>query len=406
MANNSMRSNPPPVFAVGVDAGSQWTRCPVLLLEDAHVRCLGYAESPSQGWSKGRIVDQKAVSDCVLRTVREAEKRAQASVGSAVFGVGGSSVCGTHGRGGYEIGPPRQINQNDVNRVVERASRIQFQEDETLLHLFPQDFTVDGRAGHRNPRGMIGSRLEVYVHVVTGSLQEHRNLVGAANEAHLLVEETVFEPLAAAYAVIRPEDRREGCVLVDIGAHSTDIAIYYGETLLASVSIPICGDHFTNDIAQCLTVGFDDAAWIKEQLGCAVSSLASGNSYVELPSSGGRPAREAPTRELDHILEARAVELFEFVRRELERIGMDQMLVACVLTGGGANLPNLCDIAERVVKCQACKGLPDGIEDWPPEIDSPAWATAAGLAMYSARLKLRAELDRRSGGFLSRVLGA
>jgi cell division protein FtsA len=400
-----MPANAQPILATGVSAGSEWTRCPILLLENARLRLLGYAETRSQGWQKGRIADQKAVSDSIARTVHEAEKRAQVQIGSAVLGVGGGSIYGAHGRGGYEIGFPRQINQSDVNRVVDRASRIQLQEDEMLLHLIPQDFTVDGRTGHRNPRGMIGSRLEVYVHLVTGSFQEHQALVGAANEAHLLVEESVFEPLAAAYAAIRPEDRRDGVVVIDIGAHSTGLAVYYGETLLASTTIPICGDHFTRDVARGLLVDHDDAAWIKEQHGCALADLSAGNSLIELPSTASRPAREATRRELNLILEARTFELFDFVQRELERVGMDQVYIGCVLTGGGARLPFICDVAEKVLKCQACIGLPAGIQDWPAEIDDPAWTTAAGLAMYSARLKLRAELDRKSGGFFAKVLG-
>jgi cell division protein FtsA len=395
-----------PVLAAGVDVGSQWTRCVILLMEGARVRLLGFAGTQSQGWQKGRIADQKAVSESILRAVREAEAMAQTPVGSAVFGVGGGSICGTNGRGGYEIGFPRQIDQNDVNRVVERASRVQLQEDEMVLHLLPQDFTVDGRTGHRNPRGMIGSRLEVYVHLVTGSLQEHQALVGAANEAHLVVEETVFEPLAAAYAAVLPEDRREGCVLVDIGAHSTDLAAYCGETLLFSSSLPICGDHFTRDVARGLIVNGDDAAWIKEQYGCAMLGLGADNSLMELPSGAGRPARETSCRELNMILEARALELFDFVAEELNRIGMDQMLMSCVLTGGGARLQGMCDAAEKVLKCQARIGLPVGILDWPAEIDDPAWTVAAGLAMYSARLKLRAELDQKSSGFFSKVLGS
>jgi cell division protein FtsA len=394
------------MLAAGVDVGSHWTRSVILMMEDARVRLLGYAGTQSQGWHKGRIADQKAVSESILRSVREAEKTAQTAIGSAVFGMGGASISGTSGRGGYEIGFPRQIDQNDVNRVIERASRVQLQEDEMVLHLLPQDFTVDGRTGHRNPRGMIGSRLEVYVHLVTGSLQEHQALVGAANEAHLFVEETVFEPLAASYAAVLPEERQEGCVLVDIGAHSTELAAYYGETLLLSASLPICGDHFTRDVARGLIVTADDAAWIKEQYGCAMLGLGADNSLLELPSPAGRAARETACRELNIILEARALELFEFAAEELKRIGMEQMLMSCVLTGGGARLQGMCDIAEKVLKCQARIGLPVGILDWPPEIDDPAWTVAAGLAMYSARLKLRSELDRKSSGFFSKVLGA
>lgn len=394
-----------PLIAVGVDAGSQWTRCVVLLLEHSQVRFLGFSEAASKGWLRGRIADQKAVSDSILRALREAEQSSQCSIGSAVFGVGGGGICGTNGRGGYEIGFPRQIEQSDVNRVIERASRVQLQEDEVLLHLMPQDFTVDGRTGYRNPRGMIGSRLEVYVHLVTGSMQEHEGLVGAANEAHVAVEETVFEPLAAAYASILPEDRREGCAIVDIGAQSTDLAVYYGDSLLFSSSLPICGDHFTRDVARGLRVQQEEAGWIKEQHGCAVLGLTADNSLLELPSSAGRAARETTCRELNLILEARAAELFEFVGQELERIAMEQVLIGCVLTGGGARLPGMCDIAERVLKCSARVGLPIGIEDAPRELEDPAWTTAAGLAMYSARLKLRGELDRKKTGFFSKVLG-
>jgi cell division protein FtsA len=229
--------------------------------------------------------------------------------------------------------------------------------------------------------------------------------VGATNEAHLVVEETVFEPLAAAYAAFRPEDRREGCVVVDIGAHSTGVAAYYGESLLFSSTLPVCGDHFTRDVARGLSLSYDDATAIKEQHGCALAGLTADNSLIELPSGPGRPAREASRRELNIILEARAFELFEFVRRELAHIGMEQESIACALTGGGARLPGMCDVAEKALRCQASIGLPAGILDWPPQIDDPAWTTAAGLAMYSARLKLRAELDRNHRGFFAKVMG-
>jgi cell division protein FtsA len=394
-----------PVLAVGVDAGSSHTRTVVLVLDGARVRLVGFGETPSAGWKKGRIADQKAVADCILASVREAEQTAQVSVESAVFGLGGNSICGANGRGGYEIGFPRRITDTDVRLVINRASRVQLQEDEMLLHLFPQDFTVDGRPGHRNPRDVIGSRVEVYVHLVTTSMQEHQSLVGAANLAHLLAEETVFEPLAAAYAAVLPQDQREGIAVVDIGAHSTDLAVYYGEALVSSSSLPICGDHFTRDVARGLIVNPEDAEWIKEQHGCAMLGLTSDSSLIELPSSAGRGPRETTRRELNTILEARAIELFEFVEKELVAVRMDESLMALVLAGGGALLPGMCDVAEKILKCQARNGLAQGILDWPPEIDSPAWTTTAGLAMYSARLKLRADLDRKGGGILAKVFG-
>ncbi len=392
-----------PVYAVGVDAGGLWTRVIILALENATVRLVGAGAARSQGWKRGRITDQNAVSEAVQQAIREAEASAQVAVESAVFGVGGGGVSSSNARGGYEIGFPREIDQNDIIRVVERASRVQLQEDEMLLHLFPQDFTVDGRTGHRNPRGMIGSRLEVFVHLVTASAHEHHGLVGAANQGHIVVEETVFEPVAAGYAAMANEDREDGVVVIDIGAHSTEMAVYYGESLLFSSSLPVCGDHFTWDVARGLLVSREEAEWIKEQHGCAMLGLTADNSLIELPSTPSRGPREATRRELNTILEARAYELFEFVKKDIERIGMNDVLVSVVLAGGGAKLPGMCDVAERVLRCQARIGLPAGILDWPEELDSPDWTTPAGLAMYSARLKLRAELDRRKTGLFAGI---
>jgi cell division protein FtsA len=392
-----------PVLAAGVDAGSAHTRAVILLLENGTVRLLGYGEAPSHGWKRAGISDQKAVSESIEHAVKQAEAAAQAPIGSAVFGVGGAGIASSTARGGCEIGFPREIDENDVNLVVDRASRIQLREDELLLHLFPQDFRVDGRSGHRNPRGMIGSRLEVYVHLVTASAQEHHGLIGAANLAHLMVEETVFEAIASHYACVVPERGHEGMAVIDIGAHSTDLAIYVGDSLLFSSSLPVCADHFTLDVAYILKVSFEDAEWIKEQHGCAMLGLTADHSLIELPSTPDRGPREAARGELNRILEARARELFQYVQRDLERTGMDGMLLGVVLTGGGSLLHGMCDMAERILDCQARLGLPDGILDWAEEINRPDWSTAAGLAMYSARLKLRAELDRRKGGMLAGI---
>ena len=391
------------VLAAGMDAGAARTRCAILLLENACVRLIGHGEAPSHGWKKSRISDQNDVAESIRAALAQAETEAQVSIGSAVFGLGGAGIASSNARGGYEVGFPRQIDQNDINRVVERASRVQLQDDEMLLHLFPQDFAVDGRPGYRNPRGMIGSRLEVFVHLVTASAHEHSSLVGAANQAHLMVEETVFEPVAGAYAAIVPDGREEGIALIDIGAHSTDLAVYYGEVLIYSCSLPVCADHFTSDVAHGLLVSTEDAEWIKEQQGCAMLGLTGDNSLIEVPSASGRNPRETTRRELNTILEARAVELFEYVEKELERIGMEEVLVAAVLTGGGARLSGMCDVADTVLSCQTRIGLPVGILDWPKDIETPVWNTAAGLAMYSARLKLRAELDRRKVGIFGGI---
>jgi cell division protein FtsA len=391
--------------AVGLDLGSSRTRCAVCLVEDERLRFLGYGDCESRGWVKSRVADQNAVTECVLEALRQAEARAQISVDAATIGFGGTTVRGANSRSRIELGRPREIEQRDVNRALDRAVKVQLREDRAVLQLFPQDFIVEDQAGHRDPRSMLAQRLEANAHLITGSVQEHNCLIGAVNQAHIAVEETVYEPLAAHFASILPEDRREGTALVDIGAQSTDLVVYYDESLQLASSLPICGDHFTRDVAMAFRISLEEAMLAKEEYGSATAEYTAENSLIEVTSAGDSTCRELPRRLLNEIIEARARELFDYVKRELARVGMERsMLGGVVLTGGGARLPGMCDMAEATLRCQARNGLPVGIQDWPAELDHPSWATAAGLAMYSAKLKVQGELERQSVGLLARIL--
>jgi cell division protein FtsA len=315
-----------------------------------------------------------------------------------VFGVGGS-VAGINSRGLYEFGRRRDIEPDDLRYAVELGARVRLEDDREILQICPQDFTLDGRAGYRNPKGILCARLEANVHIVTVSMQDHQSLITAIHQAHLAVEESVFEAFAAAYAAIMPEDRARGVLLIDIGAQSTHLALYDADALLLATTIPVAGDHFTRDISWLLKVNYEDAENLKREYGCAVASSVSELSVLEIPTAEGRGTREASRRQLNEILEARAEELFERIYAEILRVGMEQSLLeGAVLTGGGALLPGICDIAERVLNCQARNGLASGIEDWPRELDNPMWTTVAGLAMYSGRLKLKRDWKRASAG--------
>jgi cell division protein FtsA len=394
------------MYAVGVDAGSRRTRVVICIYEHGRIRFLGAGVAESQGWMKGRIADQNAVADSVLAALRAAEHSAGGvSVESAVVGMGGPTTRGHSGRGVLELGYVREIDRRDVTRVVDRASRVQLMEDRMVLQLFPQDFVVDDHPGHRDPRKMLASRLEINVHLVTCSVQEHNSLVGAVNQAHLTVEETVFESLAACYASVLPEGRREGVAVVDIGAQSSELVIYYGDAMHLASAIPVCGDHFTRDIAQALHLSFDDAELVKMTFGTAVSSDVPDNVYIELPTPDERQGREAQRRLVARILEARGVELFRYVRNEFARVGMDRALIGGVfLTGAASKLPGLCDIAENVLECQTRFGWTEGIQDWPGELNDPEWCTAAGLAMYSAKLKQQLQFQKDNASWLGKML--
>lgn len=393
-----------PILAVGLDAGSTRTRCLVCLVEAGALRLLGYAEAQSQGWLKGRVADQNAVAESMSAAIQEAERCAQAQIESAVTGIGGPSIRGANSRSVIELGRPREVEQRDINRLVERASRVQLQEDRMVLQMFPQDFVVDDHPGHRDPRKMMAQRVEANVHLVTGSFQEHNCIVGAVNQANITVEETVFEGVAAAYAAVLEDDRREGVAVVDIGAHSSDLVVYYGESLQLVSSLPVSGDHFTRDVARGLCVSYETAELVKLEYGSAVAGGTGESSFIEVPAPGREP-KEMPLRLLHDILEARAEELMGFVRNELKRVGMERALIGgLVLTGRASALPGLCELAERVLQCQSRCGLAVGIRDWPQELNEPGWTTAAGLAMYSGRLKIHGEIEKRHVSVLARIL--
>ncbi len=394
-----------PIYGVGLDAGSRRTRMAVFLMEGETVRFLGCGASESYGWMKGRIADQGAATESMLAALREAEATAGVSVEGAVVGMGGPTVRGANARGVLELGYVREVEQYHVNRVVDRATRVQLQEDRMVLQMFPQDFVVDDHPGHTDPRKMLASRLEMNVHLLTASVQEHNTLIGAVNQAHMAVEETVFEALASSYAAVLPENRRQGIALIDIGGESTELAVYHGDAMQLCSTVRVCGDHFTRDLAQGLCIGYDEAEQVKLEYGGASPETCPDNVVVELPTPENRETRDAQRKFINQILAARANELFQFVRAELARVGMDRALIGgAFLTGAAARLPDLCDVAERVLQCQTRFGLPLGIDGWPDALDDPEWTTVAGLAMYSAKLKVQAVRQRDTTGWLGKIL--
>jgi cell division protein FtsA len=391
-------------LAVGLDAGSSRTRCVICALDGDHIRYLSHGLAEAAGWAKGRVSDQEALADSIRAAVEDAERGARVSVEGVTVGIGGMSVAGAQSRGLYEFGRPREIDIEDMAYAVKLAADVRLEKDRMLLHVLPQDFTLDGRSGYRKPHKGVCSRLEANVHIVTASVQEHQAIVAAAHFAGLAVEETVFEPIASAYACLYPEERARGVALLNLGLHSSDLVVYDGDALLLASSIPVWADHLTRDVASIFKVTYEDAECLKQQYGCALLGLTSDSSLIEVPSPEGRAPREARRSELNEILEARAEELFLYIRAELQRVGMERnLLEGIVLTGGGAFLNGMCDMAERVLNCQAGNGLAKGFGDWPEELNSPAWTTAAGLALYSAKLKLHQPPKRRMPGLLGWV---
>jgi cell division protein FtsA len=392
-------------YSVGVDAGSLRTRCVICGLDENRIRFLGAGSVRSHAWQRGRIADPEALERDIQAAVKEAETRARVLVESVVVGLGGPSFEALQGYGLYELGRPREITANDLRYVVQQASKVHLEEDRVLCHVLPQDFIVDGRAGYRYPLGMTASRLEANVLLLTCLRLDHDSLVNAAQQSHLKVDETMFEPLAASYAAVVAEERRRGVAVVDLGVDSTGVVVYDGDACVGAASLPVTAGHLTRDLTIGLrqvcgvTVSYEDAETLKREYGCAMLGLTSDSTLIEVPSQEGRGSQEITRRQMNEILEARAEELFFYVRQEVARAGMDQALLEGVfLTGGGARLNGMLDMAERVLNCPAKFGLAAGIQDWPQNFQDPAWTTAAGLAMYSARLKMRGTHRRKPPG--------
>ncbi len=391
-----MSARPRSTYAVGIDIGSNRVRCVAGAIEERRLRFLGASTAPSEGWHRGRVHDVNLVSESLRTAVKQLEATVGFDIEGAVIGVGGPAVESTPARGVYEFNRPREIVEKDLSYAVELAARMRLEEDRMLLHVLPQEFTVDGKAGCRSPVGAQCQRLEANVRLVTMSEKEHGLLVAAAHKAHLIVEDTASEPVAAAYASIQRQERQRGAALLDIGLHSTEIVVYDGESAVGAASLPVSADHFTRDLMMAFhelhghTISYDDAETLKCDFGCALLGLSADNVTVEVPSADGRTSHAYSRRQINEILEARAAELFDdYVRKYLASTGMDRGLMEGIfLTGGGARLDGMLDMAERVLNCPARYALTQGIQEWPRDFQDQAWTTAAGLALYAARLKL------------------
>jgi cell division protein FtsA len=388
-------------IAAGLDVGSASVRCVAGVIEDGRLRFAGAGEAASRGWLRGKIVDQDQAAESIREAVREAEMNAHFSIESVAVGVGGSGVEGVNSWASYSIGRARELVPEDLRYTMELASRLTLPTDRLVLQVCPQDFVVDGHSGQRFPRGLMCSRLEAHAHLITARVYDHQSLVSTVHRAHLAVEDTVYEPFAAAFVSLLPDDRNRGLALVDIGVSSSDMVVYDGDSLMHTAGIPVSGDHFTNDIAKVMTLAYDDAERLKTEFGCAILGLTADNTMIQVPAQEGRPPRDLSRKLLNQILEARAEELFRLVRYELKRAELDGKLIeGLVLTGGGAEMHGILPAAERVLNMRARHATPIAMEHWPSRLNPNWWTTAAGLCLYSARWRTRQDKPRRRSPFV------
>jgi len=377
-------------FITAIDVGSAKTCVLVAEVSDNGLRYRGHGLMESRGSRKGIIVDLEKAITSIQKAVEQAEDTSGAPIERALIGVAGAHVRGVNAHGGLSLGSrAREIARDEIRSAVDKARAIPLPADREILHLLPQEFILDQQSGVHDPLGMMAMRLEVRVHMVTAASAATQNVITAVNRAGVHVDDTVFEPLACADAVLRNEERELGVCLVEMGAGSTSLIVFQEGAVIHTAVIPIGGDHFTSDLSLGLCTPLADAEKIKKAHGSVVVTLIPEANEIEVPSVGDRPSRLIMQRMIGEILEPRARELFEMVRDNLRHSGtFDVCIAGIVLSGGGSRLAGIADVAETVLRRAIRLSWPMPLAKMPASLVEPEYATVLGMMFYGHRARL------------------
>ncbi len=389
---------------VALDIGSTKTCALIGELEDGSgVKFAALGAAESKGWRKGQIVNLELAVSSIRRAVEEAETIVGVPVEAALIGVAGAHVRGVNSRGGITVGArPRDVQRDDVRRAIEAARGVTLPEDREVLHVMPQEFSLDAQDNIRDAIGMVGQRLEANVHIVTASGTATQNVVTAVNRAGVRVDDTVLEPFASAEACLTQDERELGACLLDIGGGTTELIAYSGGVVRHTAAIPVGGDHFTNDLAVGLRTPIPEAEKIKREYAQTFRELLVDDLAIEIASVGDRPPRTVYARMLTDIVGPRAQELLSLIRDELRRGGMESQIPAgIVFTGGGAQLRGLLEMTEKTFNLPVRIACPRGLAGMSEEVSRPEYATAVGLVLYGARTRRAA--SAKPAGFMGKL---
>jgi len=394
-------------YMVGLDVGTTKVCAIVGEQSESGVDVIGIGSAPSRGLRRGMVVNLDAAVGAIRKAIDEVELMAGVEVHRALIGTGGGHVKGFNSRGVIAVSSAgRQVNEEAVRRVIEAARAVSIPQDREVLHVLPQEYIIDEQDGIKNPQGMCGTRLEVNVHMVTGSVTATQNLLTCAERAGVTVAGCVTEQIASAEAVLTEDEKELGVAILDIGGGTTDLAIFDKGATWHTAVLPVGGEHFTNDIAVGLRTPLHEAEKIKKRHGSALCAHVSDDETIEVASTGGRQPRLVSRQVLAGIVEPRATELFELVKEEIVRSGYDQSLASgVVLTGGGSMLDGLTEVAEQVFDLPVRRGFPRGIGGLTDVVASPIYATAVGLLLWGLRqdIPIMAQFRSEPVGIISRV---
>ena len=370
---------------VGLDIGTAKIMVVVAeVLPGGDLRLAGLGGAPSNGLKRGVVVNIDATVSSIQQALKEAELMADCKIARVYTGITGSHIRGFNSSGMVAV-KDREVSPADVARVVETAKAINISSDQRLLLVEPQEFVIDGQ-DVREPVGMSGMRLEAKVHIVTGAQSAAENIIKCVRRCGLEVDQLMLNPLASAQAVLTDDERELGVACVDIGAGTTDVAIFTGGSIRHTAVIPIAGDLITSDIAMALRTPTMDAEDIKVEHGFAKQLLADPEVQVEVPGLGDRTPRMLSKQALAGVIEPRVEEIFSLVQQVIRESGFEEVLSSgVVLTGGSAVMPGMVELGEDIFLKPVRRGVPKYSRALSDMVAQPRAATVMGL-MEEARL--------------------
>jgi cell division protein FtsA len=386
---------------VGLDLGSTKT-CAIVgeVQVDGVIDVIGVGTAPSRGVKRGVVVNIDSTVEAIRQAVEEAQIMAGVDVSSVYVGIAGGHMTGLNSIGIIPI-KNQEITAREVEKVIEAARIVALPVDREVMHVLPQEYIVDDQRGILEPIGMSGVRLEAKVHIVTAAMTAAHNIVKCVNKAGLEVADIVLEQLAAGEAVLSPEERDLGTMVIDIGGGRTNVAVLAGNSVKHTLCLDVGGNHITNDLAFGLNVSIPEAERLKKAHGCAFSGSIESYEVVELRRIGEREPQKRPRQELCDIIEPRLDEMLQMVREEIIRSGYAKSIPGgIVLTGGTAMLQGITELAEDLFRLPVRCGIPTGIGGLVEMVHSPMYATSVGLLQFGIRHHRYGHFQKFANGHL------
>jgi len=354
-------------------------------LSDSYgVQVIGAGYAPSKGIKKGAVINMEQAIESIRKAVDQAGEMTGVDIRMVTIGITGDHIEYMPSQGVIAV-KDREIGRKDVEMVIDAARTIAVPFDREILHVIPSEFMVNGQGGITDPRGMTGVRLEAMVQIITGSASLTQNLIKCCQKAGLEVTEVVFQPLAAAEAVLTRDEKELGVGLINIGGGTTDIAFFHEEHMSHFSVITIGGGNFTNDVAIGLRLSYQEAEQVKREYGCTMLSLIDPAEEMEGRFGEGKPVRNIPRMHLVEILQPRAEELFGLIKQEITARGLhSQMNSGVVLTGGAVLMKGMDVMAENILELPVRIGVSQGVGGAPDIVGNPAFVSGIGLALREA----------------------